>query len=360
MWFEYDPSWKETETEIDTHTEAQLRKFGRFGYMESWEYLMINTYDVHFYASWALLKNWPMLELSLQLDFCDQLGRKDTTKATSLCEGTKMELKTISRIPHDMGHPHGEPWMQTNAYILHDTAIWRDLNLKFVLSCWRDYKLIVEKFFEPQEAKEILRYFYTQSEVVIRNAAYCGSLWLASLSSILSMARELGHEDAIQRFEDMLDQAKVAFVKKLWNGSYFNFDELSSDQGVIMADQLCGVWFQTMMGGEELISDTQVLSTLDTIYTHNVKMFASGNMGPVNGMFEDGVVDISSIQSEEGKQQEGFHTARGIFETCWNRAGLQYQTPEAIYEKKHYRAIGYMRPLAIWAMHHALEMKSVR
>uniref|UniRef100_A0A7I4YQ13 Non-lysosomal glucosylceramidase n=2 Tax=Haemonchus contortus TaxID=6289 RepID=A0A7I4YQ13_HAECO len=407
MWFEYDPSWKETESEIDTHTEAQLRKFGRFGYMESWEYLMINTYDVHFYASWALLKNWPMLELSLQLDFCDQLGRKDTTKATSLCEGTKMELKTISRIPHDMGHPHGEPWMQTNAYILHDTAIWRDLNLKFVLSCWRDYKLIVEKSFEPREAKEILQYFYKQSEVIIRNAleewdndddgmiensgiadqtydiwtmsgtsAYCGSLWLASLSSILSMARTLGHEDATQRYEDMLDQAKVAFVKKLWNGSYFNFDELSSDQGVIMADQLCGVWFQTMMAGEELISDTQVLSTLDTIYTHNVKMFASGNMGPVNGMFEDGVVDISSIQGEEvwtgtgysvasfmiakGKQQEGFHTARGIFETCWNRAGLQYQTPEAIYEKKHYRAIGYMRPLAIWAMHHALEMKSVR
>ncbi|VDK55049.1 unnamed protein product [Cylicostephanus goldi] len=69
MWFEYDPSWKKSEG-ISPVTEKQLQRFGRFGYMESWEYLMVNTYDVHFYASWALTKNWPNLELSVQLDFC--------------------------------------------------------------------------------------------------------------------------------------------------------------------------------------------------------------------------------------------------------------------------------------------------
>ncbi|EYC33418.1 hypothetical protein Y032_0002g788 [Ancylostoma ceylanicum] len=68
FWFEYDSSWKDIE-KINPITEKQLRKFGRFGYMESWEYLMINTYDVHFYASWAFVKNWPQLELSIQLEF---------------------------------------------------------------------------------------------------------------------------------------------------------------------------------------------------------------------------------------------------------------------------------------------------
>ncbi|KAK5981075.1 Non-lysosomal glucosylceramidase [Trichostrongylus colubriformis] len=406
MWFEYDPSWKESEPEINPLTEVQMQKYGRFGYMESWEYLMINTYDVHFYASWALLKNWPMLELSLQLDFCDQFDRKDSRKAISLCEGTKMDIKTILRIPHDMGQPCGEPWVQTNAYFLHDTALWRDLNLKFVLDCWRDYKLIVEKFLDAEQAEQILHYFYSQSEKIISHAiedwdddddgmiensgiadqtydvwtmsgtsAYCGSLWLAALSSVISMAKKLGHEDAQQYYEDVLDKAKTAFVEKLWNGKYFNFDELSSDRGVIMADQLCGVWFQTMVKGNDLISEAQVLSTLETIYSHNVKMFASGNMGPVNGIHEDGEVDDSSFQGEEvwtgtgygvasfmiakDQRQQGFDTSRGVFETCWNRAGLQYQTPEAIYEKKYYRAIGYMRPLAIWAMQHALEMKAV-
>jgi len=38
-------------------------------YLEGHEYLMYNTYDVHFYASFALLMLWPQLELSLQKDF---------------------------------------------------------------------------------------------------------------------------------------------------------------------------------------------------------------------------------------------------------------------------------------------------
>ena len=32
------------------------------------EYRMYNTYDVHFYASYALIMNWPKLHLSLQYD----------------------------------------------------------------------------------------------------------------------------------------------------------------------------------------------------------------------------------------------------------------------------------------------------
>ena len=36
---------------------------GSFMYYESLEYLMYNTYDVHFYASWALVSLWPLLEV---------------------------------------------------------------------------------------------------------------------------------------------------------------------------------------------------------------------------------------------------------------------------------------------------------
>ncbi|KAK6755400.1 hypothetical protein RB195_014021 [Necator americanus] len=400
MWFEYDSSWNDVE-KIDPLTTKQLRRFGRF----AWEYLMVNTYDVHFYASWAFIKNWPQLELSIQMDFCDQLNRTDMRTTTSLKDGQKMEVKTHSRIPHDLGNPLGEPWSETNAYILHDTAHWRDLNLKFVLICWRDYKLLVENNYDRESAAKVLSYFYKQSETIIRNAlsewdkdgdgmiensgtadqtydvwtmsgtsAYCGSLWLAALSSISCMAGELGRKGSQQFFEDVLTRAKQAFINKLWNGRYFKFDESSSNEGVIMADQLCGIWFLTMMQQNEIISGDQVLSALKMIHAYNVQQFASGKMGPVNGIYEDGSVDISSIQSEEvwtgtgyslasfliakGKRKEGFDTARGIFETCWNRVGLQYQTPEAIYEEKYYRAIGYMRPLAIWAIHHALQMQT--
>lgn len=34
-----------------------------------------------------------------------------------------------------------EPWQRVNAYLMHDTADWKDLNLKFVLQVYRDYYL---------------------------------------------------------------------------------------------------------------------------------------------------------------------------------------------------------------------------
>lgn len=36
----------------------------------------------------------------------------------------------------------GEPWLETNVYMLHDTGNWKDLNLKFALLCWRDARIL--------------------------------------------------------------------------------------------------------------------------------------------------------------------------------------------------------------------------
>ena len=35
--------------------------------------------------------------------------------------------------------PDDEPWQRVNAYLIHDTANWKDLNLKFVLQVYRDF-----------------------------------------------------------------------------------------------------------------------------------------------------------------------------------------------------------------------------
>ena len=63
---------------------------GQFLYLEGHEYLMYNTYDVHFYASFALLMLWPQLELSIQRDFNDAVSVED--KTTRIVLGTG-ELK---------------------------------------------------------------------------------------------------------------------------------------------------------------------------------------------------------------------------------------------------------------------------
>jgi non-lysosomal glucosylceramidase len=48
---------------------------------------MYNTYDVHFYSSYALLMLWPQLELSLQRDFATAVPLEDNTVRRMMGEG---------------------------------------------------------------------------------------------------------------------------------------------------------------------------------------------------------------------------------------------------------------------------------
>lgn len=38
-----------------------------------------------------------------------------------------------------------DPFNLVNAYLVHDVSEWRDLNLKFVLQCYRDYTMFKDK-----------------------------------------------------------------------------------------------------------------------------------------------------------------------------------------------------------------------
>lgn len=64
------------------------RVVGQFLYLEGHEYLMYNTYDVHFYASFALMMLWPQLELSLQRDFASAVSVEDTFVRRMMGEGS--------------------------------------------------------------------------------------------------------------------------------------------------------------------------------------------------------------------------------------------------------------------------------
>lgn len=53
-----------------------------------------------------------------------------------------MQISQVSSPPTD-----DEPWLRVNAYVVHDTADWKDLNLKFVLQVYRDYYLTGDQGF---------------------------------------------------------------------------------------------------------------------------------------------------------------------------------------------------------------------
>uniref|UniRef100_A0A0N4ZKE1 GAE domain-containing protein n=1 Tax=Parastrongyloides trichosuri TaxID=131310 RepID=A0A0N4ZKE1_PARTI len=404
IWIEYDNDWKVNEPSISDYTTNVLKEYGRFGYLESWDYRMINTYDVHFYASFALATLFPHLEHSIVSDFGDQINRYEKTRTKYYMENVMAPIKTAYRLPHDLGNPAIEPYIQSNCYVMHDTAHWKDLNLKYVLTAYRNY------FILRNGDKEFLKFVYPKikslmdvginewdinKDGMIENfgladqtydawkmigcSSYCGSLWLASLRVCIEMAKDMGDDAGEKEYSEILEKAKIVFNQKLWNGKYYNFDESEISRKTIMADQLAGYWFLNSISedlAKSILPQDRVSSSLNTVYNFNCKKFNNGNMGVVNGMKPNGKVDTDHIQADEmwtgityavassliqiGEVQKGFDVAFGCYNTCYNNTGLQYQTPEALYSKNFYRAIGYMRPLSIWAMNWELTKQKVK
>jgi non-lysosomal glucosylceramidase len=111
-----------------------LAEMGHFVYLEGLEYLMYNTYDVHFYASWALLSLFPKLDAKLQLDVAHAVLAEDAEVRPCLAHGGDTNVrKREGAVPHDLGGPGEAPVMRPNVYNLHHTGDWKDLPSKFVL-----------------------------------------------------------------------------------------------------------------------------------------------------------------------------------------------------------------------------------
>ncbi|XP_023331930.1 non-lysosomal glucosylceramidase-like isoform X2 [Eurytemora carolleeae] len=382
--------WLEVEEGENLSSLDPRLEYGRWGYLESHEYRMYNTYDVHFYASWALIDLFPGLELSLQLDFLDSVVREDKDPQKELYGGKITPRKIKDSVPHDLGDPEEEPWLKVNSYNIHDVSEWRDLNLKLVIQVWRDIKLLPEKesAYLLEQAlpvcaalMEVAQSWDKDGDGLIENSgwpdqtfdswvmlgasAYCGGLYLASLAAMADMSDRAGLE---HQWREKLSAGELSFEEKLWGGDCFKFDTSPRGENVIMADQLAGYWYCKITDPTQGILDPEkVLTSLKTIFSNNVMKFCEGTQGAVNGMLRTGGVDRSTVQSEEvwtgvtyalaslmiaeGLVTQGFKTAEGIYRTVYETIGLGYETPEALYEKKHYRAIGYMRPLSIWSMY---------
>ncbi|KAM7488738.1 hypothetical protein LguiB_026222 [Lonicera macranthoides] len=367
---------------------------GRFLYLEGVEYIMWCTYDVHFYASFALLELFPKIELSIQREFAKAVLCEDGRRVKFLAEGNWGIRKVRGAVPHDLG-TH-DPWHEMNAYNIHDTSKWKDLNPKFVLQVYRDFAATGDLSFGADvwpavcAAMEYMEQFDKDNDGLIENdgfpdqtydawtvhgiSAYCGCLWLAALQAAAAMAQQLGDRAFAEKYKSQFLKAKVVFEEKLWNGSYFNYDSgSSSNSKSIQSDQLAGQWYMAASGLPNLFDDSKIQSALQKIYDFNVMKVRGGTMGAVNGMHPNGKVDESCMQSREiwtgvtygvaatmihaGMEEQAFATAEGIFTAGWSENGFGYsfQTPEGWTMDGHFRSLIYMRPLAIWGMQWALQ-----
>ena len=85
------------------------------------------TYDVHYYASWALAKLWPKLQLAMQYDFGTSSGvalwgpeidetslpakatvAEDPTDVLYIHVGNRSVRNLRYSVPHDLGDPGSE------------------------------------------------------------------------------------------------------------------------------------------------------------------------------------------------------------------------------------------------------------
>ena len=250
-----------------------VKEFGRFAYLEGHEYRMYNTYDVHLNASFALLQLWPKLQLSLQYEFSDTIQEESENSITFLMDGKVGKQKTRDSLPHDIGDPYREPWLVLNAYNSHNTINWKDLNLKFMLSVYRDFHYLKDL--------EYLNYMWpfiktlmvtVQSQdhdndglidseghpdqtydawCVSGASAYCGGLHVATLKVVCEIAQILEDKDSLDKYSPIFEKAKRSYDSKLWNGKYYNYDCSNSDYNdSIMTDMCCGHWFLRCSGFE--------------------------------------------------------------------------------------------------------------
>lgn len=179
-----------------------------------------------------------------------------------MSDGTWASRKVLGAVPHDIGL--NDPWFEVNAYNFFNSDRWKDLNSKFVLQVYRDFVATGDKNFGKAVWPSVyiaiayMDQFDKDGDGMIENegfpdqtydawtvsgvSTYCGGLWVAALQAASAMAREVGDAEAADYLWAKFQKAKSVY-DKLWNGSYFNYDNSGRrSNSSIHADQLAGQW----------------------------------------------------------------------------------------------------------------------
>jgi non-lysosomal glucosylceramidase len=374
-----------------------------FTYMECFDYPFYGSLDVRFYGSFSLLRFWPEIEKQEMREYTETIPQSNPQKYIwgwkSAREGRVVEYtrKVPGAAPHDLGSPNEDPIVNPNQYNYQDVSNWRDLNSKYVLMVWRDYVLtgandhafLRSSWPSVKQAMETLKQYDTDGDGLIENggfpdqtyddwiatgeSAYSGGLYLAALKATARMADKLGEAETAKAYDALEPKAAAAYVSKLWNGTYFRYAVKGQDTEAVMADQLAGQWYADLTGLGDLVPKAMRVSALHKVFDTNVRKFAKGEMGAVNGIAADGAplhtnpqIDevwtgttfaIASNMIAEGMTDEGFATAKGVNNVVWRDRGYFFRTPEAYDVHGFFRASMYLRPGSIWAMEFALDKR---
>jgi non-lysosomal glucosylceramidase len=369
-----------------------------FGFLECFDYPYYDTLDVLFYGSMPLAEFWPDLDKQVLRQFADTVPTKIDDQYMWIWKSQQTGTaqfrtrKAKGAVPHDLGVPNEDPFIQVNQFSWQNTNGWKDLNPKFVLMIYRDFVFTGRKDmaflqYTWPSVKESLSYLeqfahtgdgipqndgypdQTYDEWVVRGeSAYCGGLWLAALRAAEEMGGVLGDTKSVAKYHELFTRGQASYIKHLWNGEYFLYDTESEYKDDIQAEQLAGQWYANMTGLGNLVPMEMQKKALKKVFDFNVMKFGSGDMGAVSGMAADGSIihkadneqvgevwtgatfSVAALMLSDGMKEEAYRTAWGVYHVVYETKGYWFRTPEAYDITGNFRASMYMRPAGIWAM----------
>ncbi|KAK1402426.1 Non-lysosomal glucosylceramidase [Heracleum sosnowskyi] len=277
----------------------------------------------------------------IQRDFAAAVMMHDPRKMSLLHDGTFVSRKVLGAVPHDIGMI--DPWdVVATGDKKFARAVWPAvyIAMAYMEQFDKDGDGMIENDGFPDQTYDT----WSVSGV----SAYCGGLWVAALQATSALAHEVGDKGCEDYFWSKFQKAKKVY-DKLWNGSYFSYDNSgSSTSSSIQADQLAGQWYARACGLQPIVSEEKAKSALEKVYNFNVLKSRE--------IWTGVTYSVGATMIQEGMVEMGFQTARGIYDTAWSKEGHGYafQVPEGWNLNGHYRSICYMRPLGIWAMQWAL------
>ena len=205
-------------------------------------------------------------------------------------------------------------------------------------------------------------------------SAFIASQWLAALVAVAEGARAVGDGGAASRYAKLLEKAKARAGDRLWNGRYFRLwnDEGGrhggKDEGCL-TDQLVGLWAARLVGLDDLLPAEQVRAALKAVLDASYRPgFGLRNCSwPGDGVWHDVAAEtwvdqantcwsgvelaFASFLVYEGLVDEGLAVLKTV-DDRYRRAGRYFDHQEF--------GGHYFRPMAAWAMLHALLGLSIR
>uniref|UniRef100_H2YFL3 Glucosylceramidase n=1 Tax=Ciona savignyi TaxID=51511 RepID=H2YFL3_CIOSA len=366
-----------------------LKEYGKFAYLEGQEYNMYWCGYMCWYFGVGMCVGI-LVWVQLLVYWSASILHSNPTQRKYLMDGMIAPAKTPNVVPHDVGCPgkgYRDFLVKRGFFFKLDAHVYcLGIHMRRRSGCLMgggldlggvECRIVMQESMRHDEDNDGLIENSGAADqtfdgwCVTGPSAYCGGLWLAALRCMEAAAELLGHKEDEVKYHELLVRATQAYQDRLWNGEYFNYDcsPNTNHSTSVMADQCAGQWFLLASGISDVLPDDRVKSALHKVFSLNVEKYHGGSHGAVNGMRPHGVVDNSSVQSNEvwtgvtyalaatmihkGMLKEGFRTASGIYRSCWQRYGMAFQTPEAVRRNHTFRSLAYMRPLSIWGMQHA-------